>query len=1039
MEYRSKTLFNENWLTRLEEQNSTAIISQERENWKNVNIPHNWEDYNGYQKLSHGNLHGTAWYRKEWNLSNIEQGKHYFIQFNGVGSYADVYLNEVYIGGHKGGLTAFCLEMTDALRVNENQLKVRAHHPACIKDLPWVCGGCFGTPNSEGSQPFGISRSVFIYETGSVRFSPFGIWITVSGLEEGQPTVTIRTELENLEPICTKANLHMVIKNPQGNPVQELENTLQLSAKESTVTEQISQQIHDVQLWSPGSPNLYIVESTIEVDGKITDYVENSFGMRWIQWENFEGQGKLIIDPEKLLETPSELNQNFSRYTRGSASSMIAILPGKVLITLPKSDPEQTIIRLETSIINRDSQPHQVYLESFIQTYNATKSIANLKLKLSIAPGEVKTVVQDTEELHYLDQWSEDSPILHGVYSTIRDCKDPLKEYNQTYTSFGIYKKDGPVNKGNAYVIKKSKNGKTNHRFLMNGKHIFINGTAEYQHLLGNDHAFESAQIKARVSQIKSAGFNAFREAHCPHDLEYIDLCDKKGILYWAQMGAHLYFDNHSFHENFIALTKEWVKERRNSPSLILWGIQNESLLPTYFTESLRQIIRSMDDTASKERMITTCNGGSGVDWNVPQNWSGTYGGDVLDYQSEIKNQLLIGEYGQYRVHGTHEEGNVHTRQNTGGNVSEELFCYCLENKIRLAEEVRESVYGHYQWIFNAHANPGRETSFCLDGNVPNDVGIINSKGLLTCWGEPVDAYYMYRSHYTSPETDPMVYIVSHTWPDRFCGKTTDTEITVYSNCDEVELFNGLERNSLGRKERGKKGVHFTFSKCSVQYNVLTAIGYVNGREAARDTILFSNLPAAPGLDTLTASQPNLTLPKSGGNYLYRINCGGEQYKDCNGSVWEADTEYRGEGHGWLSWPSEYENLDHRLGSFRNTSDFILGTRDQGLFKTYRYGRHKLVYLFQVPNGHYELELYFAEPWYGIGGGLDCSGWRLFDIAVNGSTVIQDFDIWEESGTLTAFKKEIPLDVHEGIIRISFPHVSSGQAIIHAIAVRQCP
>lgn len=1036
MEDRIKTLFNEDWYTMLEKQAPESYDASSDENWKRVKLPHNWENYHGYRKLSHGNLHGTAWYKKEWNLPDIDSQKHYFIQFGGVGSYADVYLNDTYLGGHKGGLTSFCLEMTNALKPGKNQLSVRAHHPACIKDLPWVCGGCFGTPNSEGTQPFGIFRSVFTYETGSVRISPFGTWITVSGLKEGRPIVTIRTELESLEQRSTTVNLHTVIKNPQGIPVQELHSTLLISGNELTAAEQISQQIKDIQLWSLESPNLYIVESTIEVGGNIMDYAENSFGMRWIEWENFEGQGSLIIDSEKLAEAPSEENQYFTHCTRGSDASMVGVLPGKVIVTLPISDPAQTIIRLETSIINRDSQPHKVYLESFIQTYNATKSIANLKIAVSLEPGEVKTILQDTEELHFLDRWTEESPMLHGVYSTIRDCKDPLLEYNQTYTSFGICKKDGPVNKGNAFVTKESKDGNTKHRFLLNGKHVFINGTSEYQHLLGNDHAFEPAQIKTRISQIKSAGFNAFREAHCPHDLDYIDLCDKKGILYWAQMGAHIYFNNEDFHNNFILLIKEWVKERRNSPSLILWGIQNESLLPTFFTEILRQTIRTMDETASKERMITTCNGGSGIDWNVPQNWSGTYGGDVLNYGAEVKNQLLIGEYGQYRVHGKHEEGSCHSIQNTGGDVSEELFCYCLENKIRLAEEVRELVYGHYQWIFNAHANPGRETAFCLDGKSPNDVGVINSKGLLTSWGEPVDGFYMYRSHYASPKTEPMVYIVSHTWPDRFCGETTNAEITVYSNCDEVELFNGLESNSLNRKKRGKKGEHFTFN-CTVLYNILTAKGYVNGLECAKDTLLLSNLCTAPGLDSLIASQPNLTLPAPV-KYLYRINCGGEQYVDGNGSVWAADTEYQGDGHGWLSWPSDYENLDHRLGSFRNSSDLIGGTRDQELFKTYRYGRSKLLYLFHVPNGYYEIELYFAEPWYGIGGGMDCSGWRLFDIAINETPVIQNFDIWQESGALTALKKVISLDVHDGMIQISFPHVASGQAVIHAIAVKQC-
>jgi beta-galactosidase len=49
----------------------------------------------------------------------------------------------------------------------------------------------------------------------------------------------------------------------------------------------------------------------------------------------------------------------------------------------------------------------------------------------------------------------------------------------------------------------------------------------------------------------------------------------------------------------------------------------------------------------------------------------------------------------------------------------------------------------------------------------------------------------------------------------------------------------------------------------------------------------------------------------------------------------------------------------------------------------------KLKFNFEVPNGDYQIELYFTEPWYGTGGGMDCTGWRLFDVAVNDEVKIE--------------------------------------------------
>jgi len=52
------------------------------------------------------------------------------------------------------------------------------------------------------------------------------------------------------------------------------------------------------------------------------------------------------------------------------------------------------------------------------------------------------------------------------------------------------------------------------------------------------------------------------------------------------------------------------------------------------------------------------------------------------------------------------------------------------------------------------------------------------------------------------------------------------------------------------------------------------------------------------------------------------------------------------------------------------------------------------------------VELYFTEPWLGTGGGMDCSTWRLFDVAVNEQKVLKNVDIWKEVGHDGALKKQ---------------------------------
>jgi len=105
------------------------------------------------------------------------------------------------------------------------------------------------------------------------------------------------------------------------------------------------------------------------------------------------------------------------------------------------------------------------------------------------------------------------------------------------------------------------------------------------------------------------------------------------------------------------------------------------------------------------------------------------------------------------------------------------------------------------------------------------------------------------------------------------------------------------------------------------------------------------------------------------------------------------------------------------------------------LFQYYRFGQNDLSYKFDLPNGNYLVSLFFEEPWYGVGGGLNASGWRIFDVAINGETRIKGLDIFKEAGTHRAMVKKVHATVKDGKIEISFPQIIAGQAIISAITI----
>lgn len=872
--FRKEISLNEGWSTTVDDNNIYAHEGFENLNyndasWQRVSVPHNWDQYEGVRRLKHGNRHGYAWYRKTFNIGNQGEGKRYFLFFEGVGTYATVFVNGKKVGSHSGGRTTFTIDITDVIKFNEpNLLAVKADHPPMITDSPWVCGGCSSEWGfSEGSQPMGIFRPVTLVVTKDVRIEPFGVHVwnhepTVNG-KDRIFKLNISTEIKNYSNKARTFEVIHKLINKDDIQVERITQKVDLSSNEIKVINQISKDITNPLLWDPDNPYLYKLITMIKENGKTIDQETTSHGFRWISWP------------------------------------------------LTRNDGDQ--------------------------------------------------------------------------------------------------------------------------RFYLNGKPVFLNGVCEYEHMLGQSHAFSEEQILSRINQIKSAGFNAFRDAHQPHNLLYQNILDKIGILLWTQLSAHVWYDTPEFRKNFKNNLREWIKERRSCPSVILWGLQNESTLPEDFTRECTEIIRQMDPTSPSQRLVTTCNGGSGTDWNVVQNWSGTYGGNPFIYDKELskKDQLLNGEYGAWRSIDFHTEGNF----KVDSEWSENRMTSLMEMKVCLAEKAIDSVCGQFQWIYSSHDNPGRIQN--EEGYRDIDrIGPFNYKGLVTPWEEPLDVYYMYKSNYTSKETNPMVYLVSHTWNNRWTEPGVKNGIIAYSNCDEVELFNDVKSVSLGKRSRLGTGTHFTWDNVDIKYNVLYVVGYVNGKAVAEDYIVMDNLPQSPLFDKLYVEPHNITKPKTGYNYIYRVNCGGDAYTDGNKNVWLGDV-HKEMGNYWgsLSWTDEFGNLPDYLASQRRTKDPIAGTKDWQLFQTFRYGRDKLKYQFPLPDGEYLVELYFIEPWWGTDRNMDCEGYRIFDVAVSGDTLIKNLDIWKEVGHDKVLKKEVKGYARNGMLEIHFPHLLAGQGIISAIAI----
>ena len=108
----SKTiLLNQNWIFSKDGHDET------------VTLPHTWNAMDG-QDGGNDYYRGTCSYTTVLPDISLPENGRAVLQFDAVAMTAEVYLNEQKLAEHKGGYSAFCVDITDALRNGSNLLRV---------------------------------------------------------------------------------------------------------------------------------------------------------------------------------------------------------------------------------------------------------------------------------------------------------------------------------------------------------------------------------------------------------------------------------------------------------------------------------------------------------------------------------------------------------------------------------------------------------------------------------------------------------------------------------------------------------------------------------------------------------------------------------------------------------------------------------------------------------------------------------------------------------------------------------------------------
>jgi beta-galactosidase len=234
-----------------------------------------------------------------------------------------------------------------------------------------------------------------------------------------------------------------------------------------------------------------------------------------------------------------------------------------VTVTTPKATADSATVHVHSTVINQAAAATEVQVTQTLLDPSGTQvAVSTPEAVASVAAGA--SLELDNEfTVASPKLWSTDAPNLYQLRTSVTSGGKTLDDQ---ITAVGI----------RTAVFDSAKG------FILNGKPVRIQGACLHTDAGAVGAAVPLDAWKRRLAALQSVGVDAVRCAHNPPSPEFLDLCDRMGILVMDELfdcwtsGKNTY-DYHLFFNDWSLIDlRDTVRRDRNHPSIIIYSAGNE-------------------------------------------------------------------------------------------------------------------------------------------------------------------------------------------------------------------------------------------------------------------------------------------------------------------------------------------------------------------------------------------------------------------------------------------------------------------------------
>ncbi len=496
---------------------------------------------------------------------------------------------------------------------------------------------------------------------------------------------------------------------------------------------------------------------------------------------------------------------------------------GGVFVTTPSVSTEAATVSVQTDLQNEASSRYRVTVRQ--ELLDGQSHIVAMSEQSELAEVGITRFTQQMQ-VREPRLWHPEEPNLYVLHTTV--LADGAIVDDQ-YTRIGIRTVQFDKETG----------------LTINGKKFFSVGANRHQ-----DHPYvgyalpPSAHVRD-AKRLRAAGFTSYR-SHYPQDPAFMDACDELGILAIVSNPGWQYVGDDVFKERVYQGAREMIRRDRNHPCVVLWEAQlnesDNSSLAAKLYGIVHEEFPGRDCYAAGDRLRKPVAGFSG--WDVEYS------------NNDGSRPLWIREWGDHVDNWTDQQGSARTPREWG----ETPMLIQAARHVQVLDEIFSRVNG------TLAEGTSRPSGADLWAGIDAYRGYHHQPfygGPLDLFRFPKFDYFMFQSQrepalkIAGAESGPMVFIAN------FASLQSPTTVTVFSNCEEVRLFQNDKEVATQKPDAGYHLPHppFTFnlSQFSDSQSMLfstgvarpgTPIGEVRAEALIGGKVLATHELRAPGVPT---------------------------------------------------------------------------------------------------------------------------------------------------------------------------------------------